>query len=51
MNGDISVKSKYGEGSVFTAVIPQKRRGDNPLALVPDAKTREVLLYERRNIY
>ncbi|GHV41461.1 hypothetical protein AGMMS49546_17380 [Spirochaetia bacterium] len=51
MGGDISVKSTYGEGSTFTAAIPQKRRGEEPLAVVENRETKEVLLYERRDIY
>ncbi|GHV41676.1 hypothetical protein AGMMS49546_18090 [Spirochaetia bacterium] len=51
MGGDISVQSKYGEGSVFTAVIPQKVHDDHPIAGVEKGDTKEVLLYERRDIY
>jgi signal transduction histidine kinase/FixJ family two-component response regulator/HPt (histidine-containing phosphotransfer) domain-containing protein len=51
MGGEISVKSDYGVGSVFTAIIPQKTAGPvTPLASVSDASQKKVLLYEKRQI-
>jgi signal transduction histidine kinase/CheY-like chemotaxis protein len=34
MNGDISVQSEYGKGSVFTATITQERLDDRPLGTI-----------------
>ncbi|MDR2199778.1 MAG: response regulator [Deltaproteobacteria bacterium] len=51
MGGSISLKSKYRQGSVFTAVIPQKIEQDLPLAVIDDPKMKNTLIYERRLIY
>ncbi|MDR1058365.1 MAG: response regulator [Treponema sp.] len=51
MEGKISVSSKYGEGSVFTAVIPQRVEDGRPLVSVKSPETKRVLLYETRHIY
>ncbi|MDR1965752.1 MAG: transporter substrate-binding domain-containing protein, partial [Synergistaceae bacterium] len=51
MGGDIAVSSKYGEGSTFTATIPQKIGDAGPSALVKDPESKNVLIYERRGIY
>jgi CheY-like chemotaxis protein len=51
MGGDITVKSVYGEGSVFTITVPQIVTDPVPIALVKDPETKSVLLYERREIY
>ncbi|GHV22824.1 hypothetical protein FACS189494_10170 [Spirochaetia bacterium] len=51
MGGDIGVVSKYGEGSKFTAVIPQKVIEYTPLATVDNAETKKVLIYETVDIY
>jgi signal transduction histidine kinase/CheY-like chemotaxis protein len=51
MGGDIIVQSKYGEGSVFSAVIPQKVCNERPIAGLEKIEDRGVLLYERRNVY
>jgi signal transduction histidine kinase/CheY-like chemotaxis protein len=51
MGGDISVESVYGEGSVFTAVIPQRFRNREPLAAVEKSETKTILLYETRREY
>jgi signal transduction histidine kinase/CheY-like chemotaxis protein len=48
MGGNISVKSDYGKGSVFTAVIPQSVVDRAPLASVRDAQQKKVLFYEKR---
>jgi signal transduction histidine kinase/CheY-like chemotaxis protein len=51
MGGDITVSSVYGEGSVFTAVIPQVVVDAEPSALVKDPEMKHVLVYERREIH
>lgn len=49
MGGFIQVESTYGEGSEFTAVIPQEYSSHEPLAQVREKKN--VLLYEPREHY
>jgi signal transduction histidine kinase/CheY-like chemotaxis protein len=51
MGGDITVKSEYGRGSVFTALIPQVVRDAAPFALVEKPETKAVLVYEDRPLY
>jgi signal transduction histidine kinase/CheY-like chemotaxis protein len=51
MGGDISVYSKYGEGSIFTINIPQKIQDMQPIAKLEKSESKQVLLYERRNVY
>jgi signal transduction histidine kinase/CheY-like chemotaxis protein len=51
MGGEITVKSKYGQGSVFTALIPQLVEDDTPFARVEDPETKSVLIYEKRPLY
>ncbi|MDR2522631.1 MAG: response regulator [Synergistaceae bacterium] len=51
MGGDITVTSVYGEGSVFTAAIPQKFDGDSPVAVVDDVKEKSVLFCDERPLY
>ncbi|MDR2528765.1 MAG: response regulator [Synergistaceae bacterium] len=51
MGGDVSVTSVYGEGSVFTAVIPQKFDGNLPVAAVDDVREKSVLFYDDRPLY
>jgi signal transduction histidine kinase/CheY-like chemotaxis protein/HPt (histidine-containing phosphotransfer) domain-containing protein len=48
MGGDITVRSVYGRGSVFTAVIPQAVRDARPFAQVEHPETKKVLIYEKR---
>jgi signal transduction histidine kinase/CheY-like chemotaxis protein/HPt (histidine-containing phosphotransfer) domain-containing protein len=50
MGGEITVASKYGEGSVFTVRLPQKVRGGEPLAAVESPGEKSALVYERREI-
>jgi len=51
MGGDISVSSKYGEGSVFSAVIPQRIIENEPLAQVENHSEKTVLCYEKQSLY
>jgi signal transduction histidine kinase/response regulator of citrate/malate metabolism/HPt (histidine-containing phosphotransfer) domain-containing protein len=51
MGGDITVRSLYGQGSVFTAWAPQVVRNDTPFALVEQPETKSVLVYENRPAY
>jgi CheY-like chemotaxis protein/HPt (histidine-containing phosphotransfer) domain-containing protein/anti-sigma regulatory factor (Ser/Thr protein kinase) len=51
MGGDITVESTYGEGTTFTAVIPQGIRDNSPLAEVAEPESKNVLVYEQREIY
>ena len=51
MGGSISVKSEYGKGSVFTAVLPQQYSTRAALAVVGNPEKKSVLLYERREVF
>ena len=51
MNGDISVVSEYGRGSTFTVTLPQEIHSPEKLALVENPAGKNVLLFERREIY
>jgi CheY-like chemotaxis protein len=51
MGGDIEVSSVYGEGSVFTASIPQTSLGGPPLAVVENPKEKSVLCFDDRPIH
>jgi signal transduction histidine kinase/CheY-like chemotaxis protein len=50
MDGDITVESVYGKGSIFTAHIPQAVRGKEPLARVADPASKPVLVFESRKV-
>jgi CheY-like chemotaxis protein len=50
MGGDITVRSVYGKGSVFTARIPQKTNSGERFALVENPRAQMALLYENRTI-
>jgi signal transduction histidine kinase/CheY-like chemotaxis protein len=51
MGGDVTVFSRYGEGSVFTAEIPQRVADYAPFASVEAPESKNVLIYETRDIY
>ncbi|MDR0858237.1 MAG: response regulator [Oscillospiraceae bacterium] len=51
MGGDITVTSEYGIGSVFTAVFPQEILDNSPVAYVENAREKNILIYEERDIY
>ncbi|MDR1972620.1 MAG: response regulator, partial [Treponema sp.] len=50
MEGDITVESAYGKGSVFTAAIIQSYSNSKPIAQLEDPGKR-VLIYEDRPAY
>jgi PAS domain S-box-containing protein len=51
MGGEITARSEYGAGSVFTALIPQLVTDPSPFAVVKNPETKSVLLFERRSLY
>ena len=51
MGGKIDVKSEYGKGSTFTVNLFQKVRNNNKMAVVEKPLEKNVLIYERREIY
>jgi signal transduction histidine kinase/HPt (histidine-containing phosphotransfer) domain-containing protein/FixJ family two-component response regulator len=51
MGGDITVKSEYGKGSSFIAVIPQGVYDEVPFAAVEEPEKKKVLVYEGRVCY
>jgi PAS domain S-box-containing protein len=51
MKGEVRAESVYGEGSLFTAVIPQTVSGDEPYVRVNDAASKLVLAYEPRPLH
>jgi signal transduction histidine kinase/CheY-like chemotaxis protein len=51
MGGEISVTSKYGEGSVFSVNIPQGILEKEPLARVQDPSEKTVLCHEKQPLY
>ena len=51
MNGDITVSSEYGKGSIFTVSLPQKFDTYKPFASVDNSGGKSVLLYETRQVY
>jgi anti-sigma regulatory factor (Ser/Thr protein kinase) len=51
MGGDVTAQSEYGEGSTFTAYIPQGIRDKTPFASVTDPEVKKVLIYETREVY
>jgi len=51
MDGKIDVRSEYGKGSTFTVTFPQKIRLAKPFGQVEGAGAKNVLVYEKRDIY
>jgi signal transduction histidine kinase/CheY-like chemotaxis protein len=51
MGGGIEVYSVYGEGSTFTATIPQAFTGDDRLAVVANSDKKRVLFFDERASY
>jgi len=51
MGGDIKIKSEYGRGSIFTAIIPQGIGSKDPFAEVEEPEKKKVLIYEGRSVY
>ncbi|MCL2025862.1 MAG: transporter substrate-binding domain-containing protein, partial [Leptospirales bacterium] len=51
MDGEISVSSEYGKGSVFTVMLPQKFNSRQATASVENPNEKSVIVYEHRNIY
>ncbi|MDL2229306.1 response regulator [Treponema sp. OttesenSCG-928-L16] len=51
MGGDICLSSVYGQGSTFTARIPQKIRSRDRVAEIKDPEQKKCLVYESRRIY
>jgi CheY-like chemotaxis protein len=51
MGGDITAKSKYGRGSVFTVTMPQKILKDKKLAVVDRPSEKRTLLYSDALLY
>ena len=49
MNGSISVKSEYGKGSTFTAVVKQTVAEYKPLVETKDAVNKKILYFEPNN--
>ena len=49
MGGDISVTSRYGHGSEFTATIVQKASSDKKLASVENPEEKRVVVFEERS--
>jgi hypothetical protein len=51
MGGDVTVTSVYGEGSVFTALIPQTAESGTPFARAERPEEKAVLVYENPSLY
>jgi len=51
MGGDVTADSKYGEGSIFTAVLPQIIDEKEPIALVENPGEKSVLYFEKQPLY
>ncbi|MDR2434219.1 MAG: response regulator [Treponema sp.] len=51
MGGSLTAESVYGEGSVFTAEIPQRVLDGRPFAPVEDAEHKNCLIFEGRKSF
>ncbi|MCL2193728.1 MAG: ATP-binding protein [Treponema sp.] len=51
MGGNIGVRSEYGKGSTFTVIFPQTVCSNKQIGYVENAKEKNVLVYEQRDIY
>ena len=51
MDGDITIASEYGKGSIFTVKLPQKIIKPDKIAVVDNPDEKTVLLFERRSLY
>ena len=51
MDGELEVRSVRGEGSIFTARLPQKIKDSKKLAVVENVEKKNVLIFERREIF
>ena len=51
MGGTIEVKSEYGKGSSFIVTLPQKVRLSQKIAIVNNPGQKNILIFERRDIY
>ncbi|MCL2880677.1 MAG: ATP-binding protein, partial [Treponema sp.] len=51
MGGEINARSEYGKGSTFIISLPQEIRSGQKLAEVNNPEEKNVLIYERREIY
>ncbi|MCL2026129.1 MAG: response regulator, partial [Leptospirales bacterium] len=51
MDGEISVRSEYGKGSIFTVMLPQKIHSRRAAAFVENPNEKSVIVYEHREIY
>jgi signal transduction histidine kinase/CheY-like chemotaxis protein len=51
MGGSLTAESIYGEGSAFTAGIPQKVLDGQPFAPVENAESKNCLVYEGRKTF
>ena len=51
MDGDITVQSKYREGSTFTVTFPQKIQTYERIAVVGNPDKKATIVYDRRETY
>lgn len=51
MNGEISVRSEFQSGSVFTFKVPQKFTSLDTVAYIPDNRQYKILVFEKNSEY